>query len=279
MSATAGPIQIYQAAEPVAVYLLRDPRTGHVRYVGKAVDPARRLQQHLSAFQLSYYRSRKNSWLKNLLDAGGRPELEIVETVAPEQANDAECKWIAYYHGLGAPLTNGTAGGDGGAVTDPEARARISAAHRGAKRSAGTRKKMSVVHRERCSDPKERARLKAISNGKPPVHHGEKNPRTKLSDAQVRQLRELAAAGEDLRALAAEYGITAASVTQLVCGQFRRAAGGPIREAKPRSKLTARNVAEIHRLAADGVAQTEIARRFDVHPSHISRTLSGQRRR
>lgn len=125
----------------------------------------------------------------------------------------------------------------------------------------------------------ERERFRSISNGEPPVHHGEKNPRTTLSDLQVRQLRELAAAGEDLRSLAAEFGITAASVTQLVTGQFRRTAGGPIREATPRSKLTAEDLAEIYRLAGKGVKQSELARCYGVGPSRISRILSCQRQR
>jgi DNA-binding transcriptional regulator YdaS (Cro superfamily) len=280
MSAPSALIQSYQLAtvEPVTIYALADPRTSEVRYVGKAVDPERRLQQHLSRFQLSYYRSQKNSWLMSLLDAGHRPTLHVLEMVDSQEANAAEIRWIAKAIEMGARLTNGTVGGDGGAVTDPAAKARIRAAHLGAKRSDKTKQRMSVAARERCANEKERERLRSISNGTPPVFHGEKNPRTKLSDAQVRHLRELAAADEDLRSLAAEFGITPASVTQLVTGQSRRAAGGPIREAKPRSVLTDKDVAEIRRLAADGVRQVDLARRYGVHPSHVSDLVRGRRR-
>jgi hypothetical protein len=106
--------------------------------------------------------------------------------------------------------------------------------------------------------------------------YGENNPRTTLSD--VRQGRELAAAGEDLRSLAAEFGVTGASVTQLVTGQHRRASGGPIREARPRSKLTAEDLAEIHRLAEEGVKQSELARRHGVRPYRISKVISDRKR-
>jgi DNA-binding transcriptional regulator YdaS (Cro superfamily) len=279
MSASTGLIQSYQvpSAEPVSIYALADPRTGEVRYIGKAVDPVRRLQQHLTPFQLSRYKSKKNSWIKSLLDAGVTPTLHVLELVDYQAANEAEIRWIAKALGMGARLTNGTAGGDGGAITDPDAKARVRAAHVGRKTSDATKKKMSISAKARIT-PEERERLRSISNGKPPVHHGEKNPMTKLSDVQVRQLRELAAAGEDLRSLAAEFGITPASVTQLVCGRFRLAAGGPIREAKPRQKLSNEDVVKIRRLAAGGVSQTEIARRYGVHPSHICKTLAGQRR-
>lgn len=280
MSTPVALIQSYQVAtgEPVTIYALADPRTGEVRYVGKAVDPVRRLQQHLTRFQLTTYRSQKNSWLLSLLDAGVTPTLHVLELVDHQDANAAEIRWIAKAIEMGGRLTNGTAGGDGGAITDPDAKARIRAAHLGSKASDDTKKKMSVAAQRRCADEAERERLRSISNGKPPVHHGEKNPQAKLSDEQVRHLRVLAAAGEDLQSLAAEFGITPASVTQLVTGKFRVAAGGPIREAKPRSVLTDKDVAEIRRLAADGVRQAELARRYGVHPSHISKTLAGRRR-
>jgi hypothetical protein len=237
-------IQSYQlaTAQPVTIYALADPRTGEVRYIGKAIDAERRLQQHLSRFHLNYHRTQKNSWLKGLLSAGHRPTMHVLELVDHQDANAAEIRWIAKATAKGARLTNGTAGGDGGAVTSPEAKARILAAHLGSKASADTKKKMSDAAKERCASEQERERLRSISNGKPPVHHGEKNPRTKLSDAQVRQLREQAAAGAVLGVLAAEYGITRASVTQIVCGQTRVAAGGPTRT--PRVRGTAGQSAE-----------------------------------
>jgi hypothetical protein len=218
----------------VTIYPLRDPRTLELRYVGKADDPERRFRQHVEQGQLNRYRSRKNSWLKGLLADGHQPLLEIIDEVEPDRANEAEVYWINWYLSQGARLTNGTAGGDGGAITDPEAKARVRAAHLGSKASDKTKKKMSAAAKARCADEKERERLRSISNGKPPVYHGEKNPRTKLSDAQVRKLREQAAAGAELAILAAEYGITRASVTQIVCGQTRVAAGGPTRTPRPR---------------------------------------------
>jgi hypothetical protein len=263
----------------VTIYALRDPRTRQVRYVGKAIDPRGRYRQHLSGAQLSRYRSKKNSWIKGVLADGLKPKLEILQIVAGDRANAAEIAWIAYYRAAGVRLTNGTNGGDGGAITDPDARARISAGNRGKKISEETKRKVSLSLKARIT-PEERERLRSISNGKPPIHIGEKNPRAKLSDARVRRLREHAAAGGDPLTLADEFGITAASVTQLVCGQFRRSAGGPTREAKPRSKLTAVDLVEIHRLLDDGVLnQTEIARKFGVDPSHISNIRRGQRRR
>lgn len=106
------------ADRTLSIYGLIDPRTGECRYVGKAVNPQRRLRDHLWAIS---GKSHKNSWLKNLLAAGLVPELTIIDSgVALEDANTAEQFWISLYRGWGCPLTNGTDGGDGGAITDPE---------------------------------------------------------------------------------------------------------------------------------------------------------------
>lgn len=266
----------------VAIYALRDPRDGEIRYIGKAEDPVRRLRQHMEPGQLNRYRSHKNSWLKGLLDAGYLPELEIVDWVEPERADAAEIHWIAWYRMGGSPLTNGTDGGDGGAVTDPDARARISAAHVGRKASAETRAKMSASHQARCAKPEERERMRrtAIEAGNAlPVHPGEKNPMAKLSDAEVRRLRQRAADGELGADLAKEYGITAASASQIITGKTRSGAGGPIREARQRTKLSASDVEEVRRLAATGMSQTEIGRHLGVSQGHVSAILSGAKRR
>jgi hypothetical protein len=280
MNAPTKSILSYQVAteEPVTIYALADPRTGEVRYVGKAVDPARRLRQHMTAFQLRNYRSQKNSWLLSLLDAGVTPTLHVLELVEHQDANAAEIRWIAKALEMGARLTNGTAGGEGGAVTDPEAKARILAAHLGSKASAETKKKMSVAAKRRCADEAERERLRSISNGKPPTHHGEKNPRSKLSDEQVRSLRERAAAGGYAPDLAAEYGITQASVSQIVTGQTRAAAGGPIRAPGSRTVLSDSQVERIRRLYGEGRTQAHLARRFGVSQSTISDLVSHKRR-
>lgn len=263
----------------VQIYALRDPRSLYIRYVGKAADPERRLQMHLSPGQLRRYRSKKNSWLKNLLADGHVPYLEIVDEVDAEKANEAERYWIAWYRSQGAPLTNGTDGGDGGAVTDPEARKRINAARLGSKHTAETKALMSASAKRRCESEAERERLRSISNGKPPVRVGETNPRAKLTDQQVLELRERSAAGATGVELAEAYGITRASVTQLVTGQTRRAAGGPVRDPKSQTVLADGAVAEIRRLHSEGVTQIVIANTYGISQAHVSSICSDMKLR
>lgn len=193
----------------MAIYALVDPRTNAVRYIGKADDPEARLLQHVQPAQLDRYRSRKNSWLKGLLAIGLAPELHIIDAAVPvEQIDEAERFHIYMHLELGHDLTNGTAGGDGGAVTDPAALERIRAAHLGTKHSPETIEKMRASHRRIASDPKERERLRSISNGKPPVHVGEANNAAKLTEDQVREIRRLYGEGVSRKEIAEQFGTT-----------------------------------------------------------------------
>jgi len=59
------------------LYLLRDPRTTEVRYVGCCEKPAARLNGHVNG----NYRSRHVAkWVDSLIAIGLRPDMDIVET-------------------------------------------------------------------------------------------------------------------------------------------------------------------------------------------------------
>lgn len=60
-----------------AIYALRDPSTGEVRYVGKANNPQARLKSHMRAA-----RSRNTPvycWIRSLKDKGLEPQMEVLE--------------------------------------------------------------------------------------------------------------------------------------------------------------------------------------------------------
>lgn len=89
------------------IYGLTDPRTGVVRYVGKANDPQLRLTQHLK----EEGRTHKFYWIRHLAKLNLEPGLVILEEVGGEKEawGEAERKWISQLPNL----TNGTKGGDG----------------------------------------------------------------------------------------------------------------------------------------------------------------------
>lgn len=95
------------------IYVLIDPRTNECRYVGKTVNPQKRLGQHLSERRASY---RKN-WVQSLLNQNVVPEMIIIDQAPRSEIDDLECFWISYLKYIGASLVNRTKGGDGGEMT------------------------------------------------------------------------------------------------------------------------------------------------------------------
>ena len=136
------------------VYGLVDPRDGRLCYVGKAETPLfSRLDRHLSEARGKKSQSHKCNWIRNLLAAGLRPEVVILEDgfVSSQALSEAEVWNIAYWKFLGCRLTNTTLGGEGTLGWSP---------------SAETRKTWSLQRMGRRPSSETRAKLSAIRTGK-----------------------------------------------------------------------------------------------------------------
>lgn len=106
------------------IYVLSDPRTDEVRYVGKTASHLRRrLSTHLA--QARRRSNHREKWVASLLDSGLRPHIELIEAVPDGQADDAERYWIRMLRRLGCRLTNATDGGDGGRMEPDIERRRL----------------------------------------------------------------------------------------------------------------------------------------------------------
>jgi hypothetical protein len=70
---------------------------------------------------------------------------------------------------------------------------------------------------------------------------GDAHPDVKVSDHLVREIRERRALGARQADLAAEYGVSAAYVSEIVNGLVRQDAGGPITGRSKRTKRTPRS--------------------------------------
>lgn len=96
------------------IYVLKDPGTGEVRYVGKAHDPKTRLRWHLSEKGDTH----KINWIKSLKVDGKAPLLEVIDEVPIEYWQQWEAAWIYFFRETGTRLTNATSGGDGVEMTE-----------------------------------------------------------------------------------------------------------------------------------------------------------------
>src|SRR3990167_3871486 len=93
------------------IYVLKDPRTNAVRYVGVTTSVSARLKRHCMIKPSE--RTYRANWIRSLIGAGFRPLLETVEVCGLDEAYDREQHWIKVYRDQGAQLTNSSDGGRG----------------------------------------------------------------------------------------------------------------------------------------------------------------------
>lgn len=172
------------------VYGLIDPRSGGLRYVGKTERSAvARLKRHIHNAREGV-KSHVYNWLRQLLAAGLKPEVEVLERHETAEALDeAERHFIAYFRSIGCDVVNLTSGGDGsvgyrhteqskqkqrakmaGRKLTPEHRASISQGMMGHLVSKAARAKSSESQRGRILTAEHRSKLSAaqklVSNTK-----------------------------------------------------------------------------------------------------------------
>jgi hypothetical protein len=97
------------------IYILRDPRTYAIRYLGATMNPRARLCGHI-ALARSGKRLHVCSWIRSLLSLGLKPVFEIIEECDPSHRDEREIFYINRLRSLGYPLTNQAPGGEGGAT-------------------------------------------------------------------------------------------------------------------------------------------------------------------
>jgi GIY-YIG catalytic domain-containing protein len=152
-----------QAAQPreyrsIFIYGLVDPRNQAIRYIGKSVDPPKRLATHLSKSSLKKH-THKNCWIRSLLEGGLKPKLEILSEVDYRDDWTAEEKvWIARLRNLSPAypsLTNSTDGGEGveGLIFSEETRKRMSEIRKGVPLPDETKEKIRAAHIGRSKSP------------------------------------------------------------------------------------------------------------------------------
>lgn len=124
------------------IYVLEDPRTGAVRYVGKTTNIALRLRQHINGDATR--RTKCSAWVSQLLEEFLIPRVRILQYGSGAGFQKAERKWIAHHRAIGSDLTNIAPGGIGGSgPCSSETREKLRLANLGQKRSAETRARIS----------------------------------------------------------------------------------------------------------------------------------------
>lgn len=92
------------------IYILQEPDTLLVRYVGKTNNPKRRFNHHMS--NKSKNNSHVNNWIKSLKEKELKPIMSIIDETYDDWQN-LEMYWIEQFKAWGFNLTNCTNGGEG----------------------------------------------------------------------------------------------------------------------------------------------------------------------
>lgn len=130
-------IALARAREPVSnlitphsflIYALKDPRDGHVKYVGRSVRGLQRPRQHWLTASMG--------WIAELKAAGTDMIIDVLEVCSNRTSLEwAETKWIAEAIRLGWPITNQKRGGrDGGTYISAATASKLSKAKKGVPR-------------------------------------------------------------------------------------------------------------------------------------------------
>lgn len=157
-----------ESSETTFIYGLWDPRTLELRYIGKADNPEKRWFSHLS-----YARhgdgTYKSKWIRQLLEEGLLPCLDVLEEVPGDRWQEYEMAWIEEAREQGLNLTNTSDGGNGftkGYKFPDEVRKRIGEKNRGKVMSPEARRKIGDGNRGKVRSPEFLQRLSEYRKGK-----------------------------------------------------------------------------------------------------------------
>jgi len=97
--------------ETTFIYVLKDPTTNEIRYVGKSNNPKKRLYRHCD--RNKDIGTHKRNWINKILDKNLKPILEIIKEVPKFDWQKQEKFYIEYYSSIGCDLVNWGDGGEG----------------------------------------------------------------------------------------------------------------------------------------------------------------------
>lgn len=109
------------------IYILIDPTTRKIRYVGQSIYIWTRLSQHISEAKHKNLQDHKNRWIRKLLKENSRPVIKIIDICEDgEESDHLESLYIKFYRiSKRCDLTNSQYGGKHGSrVISEETRKR-----------------------------------------------------------------------------------------------------------------------------------------------------------
>lgn len=94
----------------IYIYVLTDPITELIRYVGQTKNIKNRFYKHLNEAKSYKSKSHKDNWLRSLLKYDLKPIISVIDIKTKDTWVDAEIHYINLFRHLGYDLTINTSG-------------------------------------------------------------------------------------------------------------------------------------------------------------------------
>lgn len=78
----------------VKIYVLKNPITNEIHYVGRSLNPEVRYRMHIHLSKKSKHKNKKDAWICCLLNSNLKPLMEIIDVVSEKDAINKERYWI-----------------------------------------------------------------------------------------------------------------------------------------------------------------------------------------
>jgi hypothetical protein len=200
------------------IYGLYDPRTLALRYIGKSDRPKARLANQMN----EHSNTHRCHWLGELRALGLTP-VQIIIDATPTGSNwqSIERAYIAAARLAGEPLTNGTDGGDGVVGLNDDARARIRQTWIGRRHRPESLEKIAAASRGRKHSDEWRTMMSGrMADREFSVEHRRRirDATQKLTDDQVREIRELLRQKVSQYVIADRYQVHQGSISNIARG-------------------------------------------------------------
>lgn len=88
------------------IYILKDPNTLEIKYIGKSNHPRKRYKQHL--YHALKNNNKRDIWIRDLLKNNKKPLMEIIDVVDKGEWIEKETEYIKTFRKHHIDLTNET---------------------------------------------------------------------------------------------------------------------------------------------------------------------------
>lgn len=151
------------------IYVLIDPETDEVRYVGKANNISERYKAHLN--RARKHQTHKKNWIDGLRNKGLKPIIVVIDVVPANNWAFWEKYWIGQMKVWGFNLVNHTEGGDGCTFGNQTSFKRGSTPwNKGGHHSEQSRVKMKLSQKNKIIREKTKEKMSQSHKGKKPAY-------------------------------------------------------------------------------------------------------------